>query len=74
MYPIDKVYIYRKEIVRQVLACMDDVPCKMSILTTIEMVHKEAWGNVSPQTMANCFSTCDFIKEEQTIVKDNSIQ
>ncbi|KAL4097998.1 hypothetical protein QTP88_022676 [Uroleucon formosanum] len=45
---------------------MDDVPCKMSIITALEMVHK-AWENVSAQTIANCFRTFGFIKDGQTI-------
>lgn len=64
--------MYLKEIVREVLACMGDVQCKISILIAMEMVHK-AWGNVSAQTIANCFRTCGFIKDEQTICEGISI-
>jgi len=38
--------MYWKEIVREVLECIGEVPCKISILTAMEMVHK-AWENVS---------------------------
>jgi len=65
--------MYQKEIVREVLACMSDLTCKMSILTTMEMAHK-AWKNASAQTIANCFRTCGFIKDSQTIGKGISNQ
>lgn len=65
--------MYRKEIVRERLACMGDVPFKISILTAMEMVHK-AWENVSTQTIANCFKTCGFIKDGQTIGEGVPVQ
>jgi len=65
--------MYRKEIVRKVLACIGEVPCKISILTAMEMVHK-AWENVSAQTIANCFRTCGFIKNGQTIDEGIPVQ
>ncbi|KAL4149487.1 hypothetical protein QTP88_003429 [Uroleucon formosanum] len=65
--------MYRKEIVQEVLACMGDVPCKISILTAMEMVHK-AWENVIAQTIANCFRTCGFIKDGQTIDEGIPVQ
>jgi hypothetical protein len=65
--------MYRKEIVREVLECIGEVPCKISILTAMEMVHK-AWENVSAQTIANCFRTCGFIKDGQTIGEGIPVQ
>lgn len=65
--------MYRKDIVREVLACMGDVPCKISILTAMEMVHK-AWENVSAQTIANCFRTCGLIKDGHTIGEGIPVQ
>ncbi|KAL4153277.1 hypothetical protein QTP88_001110 [Uroleucon formosanum] len=57
----------------EVLACMGDVPCKMSILTAMEMVHK-AWENVGAQTIVNCFRTCGFIKDGQNIGESIPVQ
>jgi hypothetical protein len=65
--------MYRKEIVREVLACMGDVPCKISILTAMKMVLK-AWENVSAQTIVNCFRTCGFIKDGQKIGEGIPVQ
>jgi len=45
---------------------MGNVPCKISILIAMEIAHK-AWENVSAQTSVNCFRTCGFIKDGQTI-------
>lgn len=64
--------MYWKEIFREVLACMGDIPCKIVILTGMEMVYK-AWENVSAQTIANYFGTC-FIKDGQAIGEDIPVQ
>ncbi|KAL4142677.1 hypothetical protein QTP88_005090 [Uroleucon formosanum] len=52
---------------------MGDVPCKISILTAMEMVHK-AWENVGAQTIVNCFRTCGFIKDGQKIGESIPVQ
>ncbi|XP_008180511.1 tigger transposable element-derived protein 6-like [Acyrthosiphon pisum] len=54
--------LYRKEIVSEFLACLDnnDFP-KVTILTAITMSHK-AWNNVTGQTIRKCFRTCGFVK------------
>ncbi|XP_060836454.1 tigger transposable element-derived protein 6-like [Rhopalosiphum padi] len=53
---------YRKEIVFEFLACLDnnDSP-KVIVLTAIMISHK-AWNNVTTQTIRNCFRKCGFVK------------
>jgi len=54
--------LYRKEIVSEFLACLDnnDSP-KVTILTAIIISHK-AWNNVTTLTIQNCFRKCGFVK------------
>ncbi|KAL4083749.1 hypothetical protein QTP88_029065 [Uroleucon formosanum] len=54
--------LYRKEIVSEFLACLDnnDSP-KVTVLTAIIISHK-AWNNVTTQTIQNCFRKCGFVK------------
>lgn len=55
------------------MGCINDVRCEISILTTMEMVHK-ASENFSAQIMTNCFRTSGFIADKQNIGRDISIQ
>ncbi|KAL4153779.1 hypothetical protein QTP88_001612 [Uroleucon formosanum] len=54
--------LYRKEIVSEFLACLDnnDSP-KVTVLTAIIISHK-AWNNMTTQTIQNCFRKCGFVK------------
>ncbi|KAL4082575.1 hypothetical protein QTP88_027605 [Uroleucon formosanum] len=54
--------LYRKEIVSEFLACLDNNDfLKVTILTATTTSHK-AWNNVTGQTIRNCIRTCGFVK------------
>lgn len=58
---------YRKEVVKKMIACIDDdsglsSSCstgKISVLTAVHMMNK-SWNNISSEAIKNCFVKCKF--------------
>lgn len=52
---------YRKEVVSQLLSCIEDQSeLKITVLTAMNIADK-AWRNITQSTIRNCFRACGFI-------------
>lgn len=66
--------LYRKEVVRKMIADMEQNTSSINVLQAMRMVDK-AWRNVTPLAVKNCFRTCGFSSEPQEIIEeeDNNV-
>lgn len=79
LQPIDKGIIqnfktfYRKEVVKEILECMEDGKAyKISLFSAMNMAYK-AWKNVSKPTIQNCFRACGFIRDSHGMVTHEEV-